>query len=204
MIIAYMKPIQILLLISTTLFTSKIVAQEALSNKPAVIIKADIVLPVVGLAINAKGGSLTLEFGFKRRHSIQLTGLGYTATISESQHDKSMQIIPAYKYFLSKKKEYAGFYSGLYLRSTQYQSTIDHKDLFYSFYLEYKQNYLGGGLIFGYQNYIKERIVIDVLLGWGVGKVLNTTVVKSENVELVDIDNSPASGIMAVNIGYKF
>ena len=50
----------------------------------------------------------------------------------------------------------------------------------------------------------KERIVIDVLLGLDVGKVLNTTVVKSENVTGFEIDNSIGAGLLAVNIGYKF
>lgn len=198
-----MKTLQFIFLISTILLTSNIVAQDTLGKKTAVIIKTDIAMPIIGLATNFKAGSLTLELGIKRRHSIQLTGLITNMVSTEFQH-KTIQIIPAYKYFLSKKKAYKGFYSGLYLKGSQYTSIADHRHFSERSYLEYKQNTLGGGLIFGYQNYILKRFVVDILLGFGARQAINTIIIKSENIYLGDIKSTYADGIIAVNFGYKF
>ena len=198
-----MKTLRIIFLISTLLLTSILVAQDTLGEQPALIIKTDIAMPIIGLATNFKAGSLTLELGIKRRHSIQLTGLITSIVSAEYQH-KTIQIIPAYKYFLSKKKAYTGFYSGLYLKGSQYTFIADRRHFIDNSYLEYKQNALGGGLIFGYQNYIMKKIVFDILLGFGARQVLNTTIIKSENTYLGDIDSTSPDGIIAVNFGYKF
>lgn len=198
-----MKTLQIIFLISTILLTPNIIAQDTLGKKTAIIIKADIAMPIIGLATNFTAGSLTLELGIKRRHSIQLTGLITSIVSNEFQH-KTIQIIPAYKYFLSKKKAYTGFYSGLYLKGLQYTSITDHRHFSESYYLEYKQNTLGGGLIFGYQNYIMKRLVVDILLGFGARQVINTTIIKSENIYLDGIKSTYSDGILAVNVGYKF
>lgn len=198
-----MKRIIFIFLISTILLTSKIFAQDTLSKKNIVIIKTDIAMPVIGLATNFKAGSLTLELGLKHRHSIQLTGLITSMVSTEFQH-KTIQIIPAYKYFLSKKRACTGIYSGLYLKGSQYTSINDHRHFSENYYLEYKQNTLGGGLLLGYQNYIMKRMVVDFLVGFGARQAVNTTIIKSENISLGDIKNTYADGIIAMNIGYKF
>jgi hypothetical protein len=64
--------LKILILISTIL-TSSIVAQDTTKTQTSLIIKTDIFMPIYSLATNYKAGSLTVEFGVKRQHSLQIT-----------------------------------------------------------------------------------------------------------------------------------
>lgn len=200
-----MKPIQNLFLFVIVL-SSNLVAQDSL-NKKKIIIKTDIALPIIGvITSDFNAGSLTLELGFKRRHSIQLTGSFFNQNNNYS-NNKTIQMIPAYKFFLIKNRPYSGFYTGLYLKGAQHNFThiINSEHPSQNYYLQYKQTIFGGGIIFGYQNYICKRIVIDALIGFGARQVLNTKIIKVENT---GIDFGPINtyrdAILALNIGYKF
>jgi len=194
--------LKILILISTIL-TSSIVAQDTTKTQTSLIIKTDIFMPIYSLATNYKAGSLTVEFGVKRRHSLQITGL-VSNLIGTTQQYKSTQIIPAYKYFLSNKKPYTGFYTGLYIKGDQLTSISDYRQFSEPSYLEYKTTSMGGGLLFGYQNYIKKRIVVDILLGIGARQILNREIVKIENITFDVNKKTYLDALFALNIGYKF
>ncbi len=64
--------------------------------------------------------------------------------------------------------------------------------------------YFGEGLILGYQNYIKKRIVIDFIVGLGNNQVISTKVIRAENIDLDLPKGSSLDGILALNIGYRF
>jgi hypothetical protein len=63
---------------------------------------------------------------------------------------------------------------------------------------------MGGGLLFGYQNYIKKRIVVDILLGIGARQILNREIVKIENITFDVNKKTYLDALFALNIGYKF
>lgn len=197
-----MKMLQALFFISTLLLSSTVMAQDSSSQKKALFIKTDLLLPLVGIDPDFSGGSFTVELGVKRRHSFQLTGLIANNQMDGTQH-KSIQIIPAYKFFWSKKG-YRGFYTGLYLKGGQYQTIIDQTHTPENYYIEYSENVISEGLMMGYQNYIFKRIVIDVLFGMGTSQLLNRTMIASENIVDVHLKEDHTDGIMAINIGYKF
>lgn len=197
---------QILVLLITMLFASKLFAQDSLSQKFTLIIKTDIALPILGNVADFKAGSLTLELGLKQRHSIQATGLLGTINYSSGQQNKVRRVITMYKYFLSNEKEYTGFYTGVYLKGTLYNSLIDKTQTPYNYYFEYQQTALHSGFVFGHQHYIRKRIVIDFICGIGAGGILDTKIIKSENVVEAEFikANTPLDFLFAINLGYKF
>src|ERR1043166_3096079 len=59
--------------------------------------------------------TLTIEKGFKRRHSVQLTGSYlYIPTLKEATSEYHINILEEYRYFLflSRKNNFRGFYVG--------------------------------------------------------------------------------------------
>lgn len=148
------------------IFTSSYGQKDTLNKKCLLIVKADI----LSLATNAFGvvnlGSLTIEKGFLNRHSFQLTA-GYSKYINSKS--KSWTLLPEYKFFIDKKKDFKGFYTGVYLRYNNAVSLdlyssgsfVDNK------YITKKYQSYGGGLTFGYQTYIKKHLTLDFLLGVG-------------------------------------
>lgn len=117
-----------------------------------------------------------------------------------------MQGISDYKFFLDKNKSYSGFYTGAYIKTTNYSYKSEMKSDFspYFTHLEYTQTRIGGGIICGYQNYIQRHFVIDVLIGYGALYNIDTNIIKSINIKL---DNQPKTINdirLALNLGYKF
>ena len=184
------------------LLANQIVAQDTVKNKAHLIIKTDIAMPVIGLATNYIAGSVTFEI-YKGRHSFQVTGFASEIKRDGYRHN-SVQIIPAYKFFLSKKKPAAGFYIGIYVKETEYYFTANKKYTAESYYLRYKRSSIGVGALFGYQNYIKKRLVFDVLIGIGARQVFDTKILQSENIYVEKMKTTFADGILALNIGYRF
>jgi len=74
----------------------------------------------------------------------------------------------------------------------------------YYSYLEYNQIIMGGGLICGYQNYIKKHLVIDFLVGLGAQHITNTNIVKAVNIGLDNQKQVIPDMRLALNIGYRF
>jgi hypothetical protein len=196
-------------IIFVLLFSSTFGQKDTLVKKSFFAIKTDILL----LSFNAFGvantAALTLEKGFSHRHSIQITA-GYTKYIDIKS--KSWNLIPEYKIFISKKKYFKGFYTGLYLK---YINDTD-LELFSSGYGGNKyitkkyQNY-GAGITFGFQTYIKKHLTLDFLLGIGGEYITRQVEVPSDyyvSGASYYIDNKyPAAypdGRASINLGYKF
>ena len=179
---------------------------DSADKKLNLIIKTDIFVPFASLSSKTGYGSLTIEKGFKRKHSAQLTVVytGYKKNNSYSDstwynHKSSgFQIIPEYKYFTGRQRYYTGFYSGVYAKyayvKTESSGRNYHSPDIYNFSNTY--NSMAAGIIIGYQNYIiKRRVVIDILVGGGYGyEYVNYS---SHYYEFIDVR-------LAVNIGYRF
>ncbi len=177
--------------------------QDTTKGKMIFIIKTDILLPPLAILSNLSNlnnkynsyiGSLTFETGFTKRHSIQLTGLLLT---NPNQYD--LLIIPEYKYFLSNKNPYSGFYCGAFLNYIQLKDSRENGSPRYLFV---EKDYgIGEGAIVGYQRYFFKRLVIDFLIGIGEDQIIH----RSRNYyDPYNGGNNFIAWRAALNIGYKF
>jgi hypothetical protein len=191
--------IPFIFLLNTTIF-----AQDTLNNRSKFIIKADILSPILSISKDLKMGSLTAELGFKKCHSIQVMG-SYKVDTHLGPSEKTLQIIPMYKFFLFKKKFCDGLYSGVNANYTQGNFPSDK--IIHNTNVWYRHNSLGGGLIIGYQTYIKKHLVVDALIAAGMEELINAKEIVG-NVKFDDkITNAQNPNfylILALNIGYKF
>lgn len=148
----------------------------------------------------------SLEFGFGGRHSIQLSFIRSSKNKNYSNYDyyeyfsfnssflkKTIELDLYYKYYLSSKKNYSGFYSGaaaiyrkdkneLFKYGTSYETTLVYKS---------KVHYLGYTTVFGYQNYLGKHFCYDlsILLMGGVYLIKNKPIFideKSVNISIKD------------------
>jgi len=158
---------------------------------------------VASLLSTGRSGSLLFESGFKKRHSFQLIA-ARRANVSATMKFIAGDVIPSYKFFLKKRKAYAGFYSGVYLRAHQRYVVSDSRTHFTYSYLEYIQRRLGGGLVWGYQNYSKKRVVLDILIGFGWSKIVYKRVINAINIPYPIQSADNFDGLLGLNIGYKF
>jgi len=203
-----------LLAVSNCIFSQ----QDTTTKKINFIVKADVFLPVLGFIDQRHYGSITFETCFKKRHSIQLTGIigilknenSRTFGTGESdlwqRKEIRFQFIPEYKYFLKNKKDYKGFYCGAYFKYTYFYleaTDIANYDPVYS-RTELKQHWLGAGPIIGYQNYIRKNLVIDILAGFGYRYVISNNVIMKVGKDLNSSKLSSPDLRLAINIGYKF
>lgn len=196
-------------LILCVLFNSTYAQKDTLKKKCFFAIKTDLIELSFNLFGVVNTGALTIEKGFSGSHSIQLTGL-YTKYI----HLKSQEwgIIPEYKYFISRKRNFKGFYTGLYFKYGDKTS----KEMYQSgsngdkFITKKYQNY-GGGLTFGFQTYIRKHLTIDFLIGIGMNHSVRQIKVPSDYYiggATYTVDNNypinHADGRAFINLGYKF
>ncbi len=174
------------------------------------IIKADVLLPVVAAATNLHLFSVSAEKLFCKHHSIQLSFLDtWTRNASQpaarriTDNFNTWQIAPEYKYYMFKKKKYTGYYIGAFVMYTQYH---DKNTLYFlsqtlpKVYEEIEYS-LSCGFINGYQLYLFKHITIDFLLGLGVKSPVKYKVVEG------NIENDYKSSLIfraAVNIGVRF
>lgn len=157
------KKVALLCVVQILIFTGTFGQSDTATKKTFFAIKTDL----VALSANAFNvvnfGSLTMERGFLNRHSFQVT-TAYLKYIHLKS--RSWSIIPEYKFFMNKKKDFKGFYTGGYL---EYENTTSLHT--YSSgsagdkYITYKYHDVGVGLNFGYQTYLKKRLVLDFLVG---------------------------------------
>ncbi len=209
-----MKTIIAIVLCALLLSFKGIKAQVDSSKcKLTYMVKTDAFFPFISLMIrsmdpiNEYAQSLTFEVGFKQRHSCQMTGL----LMAEKGHEYSWQIIPEYKYFLSKKKEYQGFYIGAYLKyitnKINYPKpgpflycgtgmTVPYVEPTYV-PLQYEHG-TAEGINIGYQGYFTKHFVFDILLGMGTSQIKLSTINSSRP------SDSAYSDRFAFNLGYKF
>ncbi|MES2678630.1 MAG: DUF3575 domain-containing protein [Bacteroidota bacterium] len=185
------------------MFSSVIIAQDTLDKKPVFILKTNLTLVVASLLSTGRSGSLLAELGIKKRHSFQLIA-ARRANVSASHKFIAGDVIPTYKYFLKKRKAYAGFYSGFYLRAHQRYVVSDLRTHTTRSYLEYIQRRLGGGMVVGYQSYSKKRVVLDLLLGIGWARTVNKRVINAFNTPYPTQSADNFDGLLGLNIGYKF
>src|ERR1035437_8030078 len=85
------------------------------------IVKGDILLPIFELFLSSRQNdflnfycSFAVEKLLKKRHSMQITYLGSWGHYYEGWIHNFLQIIPEYKFFVSKKKSHSGYYVGAF------------------------------------------------------------------------------------------
>lgn len=212
-----MNTLKILLLIFCTINLNYAVAEkDSTINKPNIvknfiikndlklILKADILYAVIRPAKY----TVILEGCFKNRHSIQGTATLCNYIKTDNNINKSyfsLQSTLEYKFFIFKKKQYTGFYTGPYLLvGSDTHINESQKEVAPYSYIEYTQAYFAGGATIGYQNYILKRIVIDLTIGYGVRQIADTKVIKTINSELGNQKQTFPNYKLGLNIGYKF
>lgn len=178
----------LIVVFGSTVFLAGTVAHaqaDTSAKKNMFVIKTDFLLPVIGQLYDNTIFSLTLEKGFKTRHSFQLTGL-FSNLKTSSGSSFTNFIFEDYKFFWRKEKSFTGFYSG-----------INGQEIFEGGKNGSNNTRIGGGLIIGYQNYIRRKLTIDALFGltWGY------LVQKTGNSILRTVN---PYGRAAINIGYRF
>ena len=195
-----------------------ILAQDTIqNNKYRFIIKEGIILPLAALFKIANPDkpnfSLTGEINVKRRSSFQLTVMNEcnkTEYYKNEINNYSMSaIISEYKLYLSKKKMQKGFYTGIYgeyYKINQNQLSTITYPIYRQSYFDYNEYYIGAGLMFGYQFYIKNRLTLDFLSGLGIVQLTKLTFIKEEGavLQLMDAYHVDPSGLFSINIGYRF
>ena len=204
------KRIIIFIVFLILLFTSAFGQQDTSNKKTFFAIKTDLAFlsayafPV----IYDRGymGVLTVEQGFSYKHSFQLTAwfLKYT----DSQPREIWRFIPEYKFFLSKKGNFKGFYTGIYLKYVNqvnfYPYLSAHDDRTKDKYHTY-----GAGATFGFQTYIKKHLTFDILLGFG-GRYITNSVESPAGSNVFGINSRAMyplfklDGRFSINLGYKF
>lgn len=193
-----------ILLFFITLSFNAIAQNDSTKCKKLLCLKTDLAAPIIAFANNRVGYGLSAEFGFSKRHSVQLS-YNFNKLNETFNKQTTNQLLLDYKLYLQPKKTYTGFYTGLYLKHTNYHVTlIDNAFNYQNSYLEYATKSLGGGLNFGYQNYVFKKIVIDVILGLGARSVYQTNIIKQDNIYYNPTNNTFLDGRFAVNIGYRF
>lgn len=207
-----MKQFRLLLPLFFLFFSTISFGQSSGSKEGlGLIVKADILLPTIITVENKNRHnsaansdkksffSITIEKQFKKRQSLQLSGAYYSEDYTHYMDYKiktnSITIVPEYKFFVLKNKPITGPYIGSYLLYINEQV----RDVEYVYHIyNYNNTQLGGGFSTGYQFYIKNKIVIDALVGGGLQKVITGRNVDHQ-VPYWDMNLR-----FAINIGYKF
>jgi len=205
----------IFLLIFALFLFAKLFSQVNTLKKTnsAFVLKTDILSPIIFNISDyiLPNFSITCEKFIKKRHSIQLTGL-YAWFDKKSGYKgqtkgQIFEIIPDYKFYLSRKKMQKGFYIGAYAKYIR-NHTIDEEQGPYPYspmmYLEYIEHETAFGGLTGYQFYIKKRLVIDFLLGFGRAQLYKVDIIKKEHIQFSDDYSGYLDAQFAINIGYKF
>ena len=116
----------------------------------------------------------------------------------------SYSIIPEYKFFVFRKRKYAGYYIGVYGKYIhEYGKTTKvflNSNSNINIY-EYTDSSIGGGIINGFQLYFFKHLAVDFLFGVGVNEVIKFKQLQGFTEE----NYSPQFDYrLALNIGYKF
>jgi hypothetical protein len=161
------------------------------------------------------GASLSAEYGFSKRHAIQVSALYLIDRDSPpasgaffKSYLQWASIVPEYRFFFSKKESYAGFYAGVYakiVQTTDYSEISDQHSGAINSLLKYRVTSLGGGILTGYQFRIRNHFLIDVFAGFGGLADTWTNIVQSYyetpgsggNPDRIDVRGG-------INIGYRF
>jgi len=188
---------------------------EEKNEKPDFILKADILLPATNMIFDNNWiyPSLTFELGTRKRHSFQLTAFYFyslskevSQTSNTLSKNKYKGLTPYLKFYLSKDKDLSGFYSGIYSKFSYetYETSIQIFNLpepYNASFWRFKEICINPGFIFGYQSYIKDRVVFDFMLGLGYNQQVSY---KEEISGDFVYDRKKFDALFALNIGYKF
>lgn len=187
---------------STSLRTS--LDNNLKKNEVALILKIDILNPVVSIVKSQTDAGVYAELGFKRRQSFQLSNYLHFYT-SPAIHENRMDLYMDYKFFLSRKQAYSGIYIGPYLAisSLSYEREVNGDFPPYYRHVKFEQQALGGGLLAGYQFIIKRRFVIDLLGRIGAAQPVATKLIALVNEPPVN-SSLRLTWLAAINLGYKF
>jgi hypothetical protein len=198
-------------------------SQNADSTKKInLVLKADILLPAINMGIYHKAEfSFTAEKLFNKRHSFQLTFVSFgnsktTETrllqgLVSNEHQlitNSIAVIPEYKFFVSKKKNYTGYYIGVsaaYILQSYKSIVSDNIPAGVSFNntmgpatlsYHYQDNFQGLaiGIINGFQYYVFKHLVLDFIAGGGIAWVVDSQ----------GFNSSQFIWRLALNVGYRF
>ena len=209
-----MKTLITILFFLLTLNLSGVFSQCDSGNKKALIIKTDLFIPIMGILNDMYIGALSVEYCFDKRQAVQIT-TSYGVTITGPTLEKEpptnsnewlLQIAPDYKFFIKKDKCYSGIYTGGYLKVIHYLSDNEWNSTVWPYnneYLSYTGNEVGGGLLFGYQNYYK-HLVYDIMIGVGYRKTFGLNIISNSNFDTDWISYSGMDARFALNIGYRF
>ncbi len=201
-----MKTISFIILFFLLLKNFSFAQKDSINTEKNFIVKTDIFLPVFLFFNGMYEGSLAIEKGFRQRHSVQLSAF-LEKTISGQPSDIDYeytltQINADYKFFLSRKKSYTGFYAGTFA-----DELLSNQTYVNGGNIHYLQYYFGGGAIIGYQNYIKKKFVIDILIGLGANYLHKTKIFSESDMQMeswIDYTSMQPIGRLAINIGYRF
>lgn len=189
-------------------FTINSYGQDTLiKSKIGLIVKTDIFLPIYGIFNYTKCAIFGLDKLFYNRNSIAVSVAYSDFTNDQAKHYfLTKQIFFDYKFFLRNSNNYKGFFVGIYYKYANQKTKIQiQKYVGYNDYdiVEFVDKIAGIGGLGGYQFYIKNKLSIEFLLGFGYRKVLNREFIQRSDHFVSSLINQP-DGRLSINIGYKF
>lgn len=167
-----------------------------------IVIKTDLVLPIISYSQKGSGGVLSFETNFLKRSSLSLSFLGQN--ISSLFLLKNYQVIPEYRLYFSHKQRFQGFYSGVYLKYLYNYYQKEEISKIEPTILKYEKRSLSCGMILGFQYLFRKRISIDIIGGIGYRKRINFNLIESVNTNYKMNNPNEIDGRFAVQIGYAF
>jgi uncharacterized protein DUF3575 len=202
----------ILFLFSVSAFAQK---TDSTKKQLGLVVKGDILTPIIGLIVEQGYCSFTIEKLLKKRHSIQLTYFESWLHYPDNWKLNLLQLMPEYKFFVSKKKLCSGYYIGAFGQFIHYKEIFENNPGGNELNVEnYKEVALGGGISNGVQFYVFKKITIDILLGVGLYKPIYFYDIQTYNsfngvITRVNFPEQYYNAAQfnfraAINIGYKF
>ena len=193
--------------------TAETAVKPTIDPSPRWVVKTDALRAILS---NPRKGkffyTLAGEYCFRGKNSIQLTIMPYIDKQSYSypndmkggQHIKELQLMPMYKRFFGNKHAYSGVYMGVNGFVSKGNNTRLSINTPLNYYYKYRTTSLGGALNIGYQRYIKEHIVIDVMMGAGAHKIFTNLTGTNNNILNRKYSTADLNANWAINIGYRF
>ena len=178
-----------------------------------VVPKIDLFLPVESVASKyIKGMAASLEANLRKNNAFQIFCM-YSAFESnqadkmtvEKTVQKTVQIIPQFKHFFSRKQN-QGVYLGIYGKYSFQNNYYEIHEHFYTttrgYVIKVASQSLGIGLLTGYELFIYRRINLDIFAGIGLRKQIKENVITGSEYYGVN-ENRTADGVLSISIGYK-
>lgn len=194
-----------LLFVFMVLSLVKVRAQKETGSKKFSALKTDLTYIGYNFFGVVNSAALTFEKGFSSQHSVQFTPI-YLKYIHIKTN--SLALVPEYKYYFNKQKNFSGFFSGAYLKYRwDHTRTVLEKNVLGERSLTETEQGYGGGIIAGFQTYIHKHYTVEIIVG--LGAIHRTQQVKA-SPGLVYYETKShypytgADGRFAFNLGYRF